>query len=117
MANTPNIDLVKPAGTDRALIATLNANSDKIDTAVGANQTAIGALPALVVNCGTISSLSTTISNSKITSDMVVVNSTLGTPSAMTSEWTINTANGSLTIAGSISGSTTLTLTLMKSRS
>lgn len=36
MANTPNIDLVKPAGTDHALVSVINQNSDKIDAAVGA---------------------------------------------------------------------------------
>ena len=71
---------------------------------------------ALVVEVSSFSSLPQTVTNANITSDMVVVNSTLGTPSAQTGEWTITTANGSLTIAGNISGSTTLTLYLMKSR-
>lgn len=35
MANTTNIDLVKPAGTDHALISVLNGNSDKIDAEAG----------------------------------------------------------------------------------
>ena len=35
MANTTNIDLVKPAGTDHALVSVLNANSDKIDEEAG----------------------------------------------------------------------------------
>ena len=35
MANTTNIDLVKPAGTDHALVSVLNANSDKIDAEAG----------------------------------------------------------------------------------
>ena len=35
MANTTNIDLVKPAGTDHALVSVLNANSDKIDGEAG----------------------------------------------------------------------------------
>ena len=34
MANTPFLDLVKPAGTDRALVSVINSNSDKIDTGV-----------------------------------------------------------------------------------
>ena len=41
MANTPNIDLVKPAGTDHALVSVLNANSDKIDTFAGTTNQAI----------------------------------------------------------------------------
>lgn len=70
----------------------------------------------LVVTVASFSSLPQTINNADITSDMVVVNSALGTPSAQTSDWTVTTADGSATVAGSISGSTTLTLYLMKSR-
>lgn len=70
----------------------------------------------LVVDVASFSSLPQTITNANITSDMVVVNSVLGTPSAQTSDWTVTTASGSVTVAGSISGSTTLTLYLMKSR-
>lgn len=70
----------------------------------------------LVVTVASFSSLPQTITNADITSDMVVVNSVLGTPSAQTGDWTVTTSNGSANIAGSISGSTTLTLYLMKSR-
>lgn len=70
----------------------------------------------LVISVASFSSLPQTVSNADITSDMVVVNSVLDTPSAQTSDWTVTTANGSATVAGSISGSTTLTLYLMKSR-
>ena len=70
----------------------------------------------LVVEVASFSSLPQTINNADITSDMVVVNSALGTPSAQTSDWTVTTANGSATITGSISGETSLTLFLMKSR-
>ena len=70
----------------------------------------------LVVDVASFSSLPQTITNANITSDMVVVNSVLGTPSAQTGDWTVTTANGSVTVTGDISGSTTLTLYLMKSR-
>lgn len=70
----------------------------------------------LVIDIASFSSLPKTVSNSNITSDMVVVNSELGTPSAQTGDWTVTTSNGSLTITGTISGSTTLKLYLMKSR-
>ena len=76
----------------------------------------VDVLPTLVLSVDSFSSLPQTVTNANITSDMVVVNSVLGTPSAQTGDWTITTANGSLTIAGNISGSTTLTLYLMKSR-
>lgn len=70
----------------------------------------------LVVNIAAFSSLPKTVSNSNITSDMVVINSVVGTPSAMLSDWTWTTSNGSITISGTISGSTTLTLYLLPSR-
>lgn len=72
----------------------------------------------LIINVASFSSLPQTVSNANIESDMVVVNSVLGTPSAQTADWTITTSNGSLTISGTsaISGSTTATLYLMKSR-
>ena len=70
----------------------------------------------LVVEVSTFTSLPQTVTNENITSDMVVVNSELGTPSAQTSDWVVTTFDGSLSVAGSISGSNTLTLYLMKSR-
>ena len=76
----------------------------------------VNVMPVLVVDVEAFSSLPQTVVNENITADMVVVNSVLGTPSAQTSDWTVTTADGSATVAGSISGATTLTLYLMKSR-
>lgn len=72
----------------------------------------------LVLSVSSFSSLPKTVTDSKISSDMMVINSELGTPSAQTGDWTVTTSNGSLQITGSnaISGSTTLKLYLMKSR-
>ena len=39
MANTPNINLVKPFGTDKALVSVINDNSDKIDAFAGSVNT------------------------------------------------------------------------------
>ena len=36
MANTTNLNLVKPAGTDHALVSVINSNMDIIDSKVGA---------------------------------------------------------------------------------
>ena len=81
-------------------------------------------LEVLVVDCGTISSIPTTINTGsalKVESDMVVLQSTFGNPSAATSNWTISTYDGYLIVGSgtgeTISGSTTLKLYLMKSRS
>lgn len=66
----------------------------------------------LVLTSSSFSSLPQTITNANITSDMVVINSVLSNPSAQTGDWTVTTSDGSLTISGSISGTTTVTLYL-----
>lgn len=66
----------------------------------------------LKVTKSSVSSLSTTITNSAITADMEVVHTVLSNPSAQTGDWTVTTSNGSLTIVGSISGTTNITLYL-----
>ena len=68
----------------------------------------------LVITKAAFNSLPQTITDSRIKSDMVVINSILGTPSAQTGDWTVVTSDGSLTVSGTISGSTTLTLYLIK---
>lgn len=73
---------------------------------------AINAIKTVEVTSSSFSSLPVTISDSNITADHVVVNSVLSNPSAQTGDWTVTTSTGSLTISGSISGSTTVTLYL-----
>ena len=70
--------------------------------------------PTKVITTDSFSSLPHTYSNTKIKAHHVVVDSQLSNPSAQTSDWTVTTANGSMTISGSISGSTTLTVKLTK---
>lgn len=74
--------------------------------------TAVSEAKVLVVDIASFSSLPQTVTNSSITSDMVVVNSVLGTPSAQTGNWTVTTGTGTMTVSGSILGNTTLTLYL-----
>lgn len=74
--------------------------------------TAVSEAKVLVVDIASFSSLPHTVTNNSITADHVVVNSVLGTPSAQTGDWTVTTSAGSLTIAGTMSFSTTLTLYL-----
>lgn len=64
------------------------------------------------VNIGPVSSLPVTVSNAKITADHVVIQATVGTPTAQTGVWTVTTSAGSVTLSGSISGSTSVTLVL-----
>ena len=67
----------------------------------------------IAINCGTISSLPYTKNNANILANHVVIGWTLGTPSAQKGDWTWEIASaGSITISGSISGSTTLVLYL-----
>lgn len=68
----------------------------------------------LVLTSPSFNSLPQTISNANITADHVVINSVLSNPAAQTGDWTVTTSAGSLSIAGSISGSTTITLYLIK---
>lgn len=73
---------------------------------------------ALWVDMGTVSSLPVTKSVAGVTTDMVCAESTLGTPSAQTGDWTINTDTaGQVTVSGSISGSTTLKILLVQQNS
>lgn len=65
-----------------------------------------------VVSQNSISALPTTISDSSVNANMVVVDSYLSNPAAQTGEWTVTTNSGSVTISGSISGTTNVTLTL-----
>ena len=71
---------------------------------------------ALTITKSSVSSLPQTVSNANITADMVVVESVLSNPSAQTGDWTVTTSAGSLTITGTISGTTDITLYLLESR-
>ena len=100
---------------------TVQAKNDANAAAISANAAAAAANAAVAaiqeplwVNMSTVSSLPVTLNNAKITSDMICSAYVLGTPSAQTGDWTITTANGSVTVSGTISGSTTLMLLLEK---
>lgn len=65
-----------------------------------------------VIEMAAFSSLPQTVTNASISEDHVCIKAELGTPSAQTGDWTVTTSNGSLTLSGSISGSTTAKLYL-----
>lgn len=71
---------------------------------------------ALKIDISSFSSLPKTVNNENIKADMIVIEKYLSNPAAVVSDWTITASNGSITITGTISGSTSLTLYLMKSR-
>ena len=67
----------------------------------------------IITVSGTISESSKVISDTRISANHVVVKMLLGTPGAMRSDWVWTTASKSVTLSsGTISGSTTATLTL-----
>lgn len=70
----------------------------------------------LVVSTGVVSSLPKTITNASITSDMEVIKSQLSNPNFQEGDLTVTTVDGSLTITGTISDSTSITLWLMRGR-
>lgn len=112
----PNITGINVNGTtydivDDGAVRTVN-NVSPTNGNVDVSETRV-----LTLDIASFSSLPQTVSNVNINSNMVVLNSVLGTPSSQTGDWTVTTNNGSLTISGSISGSTTLTLYLMEQRS
>lgn len=76
----------------------------------------ISNLEVLKVTVPSFSSLPQTITDDRIAADHEVINSLLSDPSAQTGDWTVTTADGSMTIAGSISGTTDVTLYLAVTR-
>ena len=101
---------------DALTVGTNITASDKITSQIQTLTNNVAKCETLVVSIASFSALPQTITNANIEDDMVVVNSVLSNPSAQTGDWTVTTSSGSLTISGSISGTTTATLYLMKSR-
>ena len=67
-----------------------------------------------VIKTDSFSSLPLTITNPAIKSSHVVIKEVLSNPSAQTSDWSVTSYDGSLTITGSISGSTDIQMYLME---
>ena len=140
---TPYYNFEKPGLTDLVDILVIDNNYDILDSALHNVESTAYVLPAggipdsdiasastwnaavadvakmevLVVDLGTVSSLPKTESVTGIETDMVCVKAELGTPGAQQSVWTVNTDTADqITLSGTISGSTTVKLYLMKSR-
>ena len=64
----------------------------------------------------TASSLPVTITDSNITSDMEVIRSDIGVPNVQNGDIIVTTSDGSLTISGTITGSTSITLWFCRCR-
>lgn len=78
MANTTNLNLVKPAGTDKALVSVLNSNSDKIDAFAGTTNQALSNKQDY--NPTTAADLHAITTRSKLISGKWVGNSTANAP-------------------------------------
>jgi len=66
MANTTNLNLAKPAGTDKALVSVLNSNSDKIDAWAGTTNQALaklGSAPTRYTGNDSLTTLESNISS------------------------------------------------------
>ena len=115
--SVPSAEETSYSNTSSGLSATnMQAAIDEVKGITATNANAIAKCEVLKIEIASFSSLPQTVSNANIESDMVCIHSELGTPSAQTSDWTVTTYSGSAVISGTISGSTTLTLYLMKSR-
>ena len=79
---------------------------------VGDLEDAVEALKTLEIDIASFSSLPVTVQDSRITADHVVDRYVLSDCTAKTGDWTVTKSAGSLTITGTIDGTTTLTLYL-----
>ena len=84
-----------------AVVSTITANGVTYDIDNG-----------IVKVSGSFSSLPYTLSDDSIKPNMVVLESYFNNPSAISSDITWTTANGSITLNGTASGTTTFTLVL-----
>jgi len=76
------------------------------------NNRTLASMAVKVIEVPSFSSLPLTVNDTDIQPGLVVVNSVLSNPSAQTGDWTVTTDWEQLTISGSISGTTSLTLYL-----
>ena len=94
-----------------------STDSTTIKTKLDSVETSVEDLQILVVSFSAFNSLPQTITNKKITTNMVCLKAVLGTPTVQENNWMVNTNTaGKVTVSGTISGSTTLTLYLAKAQ-
>ena len=117
---TTNLHLIKPALSDPADIADINANMDTLDSAVNTLNTQIANLNSKVVVTATLTASSYSVSASaasgyslsSIKSDMVACGYrvTSGSMSSLTSDITVTTSSGAVTVACSSAPTASVTL-------
>ena len=102
MANTTNLDLVKPLGTDHALISVINGNMDKIDNYAGSTDATLENHEegmAVVANGDTHAAISAgqlvyIKGHNTLTEGMYTANSAIAANAALTSSNVTACANG-----------------------
>ena len=104
---TSKFGLTKQEGSEDQSLPILNQNLDDIDTELNRSRT-------LPLSKSSVNSLPTTITDSRITATMICKpgGMRLSNEKAQGDEWTISTAAGSVTISGTIEGTTTIYLWL-----
>ena len=104
---TSKFNLTKQAGSEDQSLPILNQNLDTIDQEMNKSR-------PLPLSKSSVSSLPTTITDSRITATMICPpgGMRLSNPNAQGGDWTISTAAGSVTISGTIRGNTTIYLWL-----
>ena len=98
---TSKFNLTKQAGSENQSLPILNQNLDDIDAEMNKSR-------PLPLSKSSVNSLPATITDSRITSTMICKPGAmrLSVPSAQAGAWTVSTAAGSVTISGSIRGTT-----------
>lgn len=105
-STTPYYGLSKPAYGESADVAVINGNMELIDTALHEQAESItGNKPIKCTKSG-VSALPTMITKTGITATMQAVKMMLSAPYVQGGDWTITSAAGSITISGTINGST-----------
>ena len=95
---------------------------DNVSSQIQALANQVAKCECLVLSTGNtqVNALPYSFTNANIDDDMVCIKAVLGNPSAQTGDWNVVTSNngttGTAQITGTISGSTTITLYMMKSR-
>lgn len=88
---------------------------NEVDAHADAANAAAAKAEVLIITLSSVTELPQTVNNAAIESDMVCIHSEYSSSSAYVNA-SVTTSNGSLTVTGSISGTTNITLYLMKSR-
>ena len=106
-SSTTKFALTKQDGDENQSLPILNQNLDKIDQEMNKSR-------PLPLSKSSVSSLPTTITDSRITATMICPpgGCRLSNQAAQRSDWTVATAAGSVTISGTINGSTNIYLWL-----